>query len=526
MISFPEKPVFVSPYRDVPGGVDYLGLRAVNLDLMNQFLPGINNVTEEVRPYSVACWIVWAFAEKVTQQGLDEFYLSDFKRFREKAELLFNWSHSLNSDDFGMFGNAQVKPKGTEQVPLSFSDWSRNVSWFDAVAYGPSLKTENGLGFLKQVHPGIFAVTKLGKELAENLDHQLINTNAYEVLAGLGEQFIDETAADSLYSGWRRQHASEGERAVFRRAFYNRDAISSNDSMGRRSAAITLVYATIQEANEGLTEQQVRRKIVVQEPSDLPENTLSDLRASRANWQVLQIRQAHRLAFEVLFGWLEWQVLVNGLKTSGELVKELLQAISSDDSFSNSGTKITDLLAEFEFHSASDARLIEKIDEHDELDFFSHIDQLLAVYKDDQNNAAGIAFRLLLLCSALTENLKQNEHATGFLKQGGALRVSLKFWSTFVASNRNLTLAEFLLIVVENFLLSQHFGFAAARYSEGKLRLRVTIEDTGLVSLLPGGDKVWKPVVTPDRLATALSLMSNSGIISRKIVTGEIQYSI
>lgn len=41
----------VPKLRLQPGGVDPLGLRQVNLDLMDRALPGINNVTMLIRPY-------------------------------------------------------------------------------------------------------------------------------------------------------------------------------------------------------------------------------------------------------------------------------------------------------------------------------------------------------------------------------------------------------------------------------------------------------------------------------------------
>ena len=46
-----EGPFFVTEYRPEKGGVDFLGLRQVNLDMMALCLPGFNNVTWWIRPF-------------------------------------------------------------------------------------------------------------------------------------------------------------------------------------------------------------------------------------------------------------------------------------------------------------------------------------------------------------------------------------------------------------------------------------------------------------------------------------------
>jgi len=79
------RPYFVPPFSAEETGVDFLGLRQANLDLVFRFIPGINNVTRYVRPYSMLCWMAWSFARQVRQRQEDEFVLGDFRRYREKC---------------------------------------------------------------------------------------------------------------------------------------------------------------------------------------------------------------------------------------------------------------------------------------------------------------------------------------------------------------------------------------------------------------------------------------------------------
>lgn len=82
----------------------------------------------------------------------------------------------------------------------------------------------------------------------------------------------------------------------------------------------------------------------------------------------------------------------------------------------------------------------------------------------------------------------------------------------------------FLSKLMENYLISQHFGVAAARYSDGKQRLRLTLEERGLVSMLKSSFEFWSPGVTGDRLKTILSLMKDAGLLKSNDSNGIDKY--
>lgn len=166
MIELPNLPWFVPPPKGDNGGVDYLGLRQVNLQLMGEFLPGINNVTSRLRPYSVLSWAVWRFIDSKAAANEPTATVDEFVRFREKVEVLFGWSHQVAGEGVGLVGNAQVCPAADGEVALSFSEWKRNVSWLDAVNYGPSIKDENGLGFLSKHPSSLYGISAHGEALA------------------------------------------------------------------------------------------------------------------------------------------------------------------------------------------------------------------------------------------------------------------------------------------------------------------------------------------------------------------------
>src|SRR5262245_19907864 len=118
-------PIFVTPYRPDRGGVDFLGLRQVNIDMMSGVLPGINNVTWWIRPFSVLSWIYWKFYEIASQQKISHPSAEQLRSWKEKVETLFTWSHKLE----GLQGlpGISFNPPGHGPVPLEFEAWGRTA---------------------------------------------------------------------------------------------------------------------------------------------------------------------------------------------------------------------------------------------------------------------------------------------------------------------------------------------------------------------------------------------------------------
>jgi len=90
----PSGPFFIAPLKVENSGVDFLGMRQANLDLMDACLPSINNFTRYVRCFSVNAWIYWKFYCLAEEKGIDEPTRKQLDKFKEKAEILFTWGHT------------------------------------------------------------------------------------------------------------------------------------------------------------------------------------------------------------------------------------------------------------------------------------------------------------------------------------------------------------------------------------------------------------------------------------------------
>ncbi len=107
------------------------------------------------------------------------------------------------------------------------------------------------------------------------------------------------------------------------------------------------------------------------------------------------------------------------------------------------------------------------------------------------------------------------------LNLGGAERISLHYWHEAIIRFADLRPREFVLLLLEQFIISQHLAVAAMRYDGGSQRLRLSIEEEGLTALSNG----YLPLaVTRDRLFTALNLMAECRMI--ELDTNSWKFSI
>ena len=105
-----QGPGFTTPGRTEFGGVDPLGLRQINFDLMDEVLPGLNNVASHIRPFVVVAW-AWrrAFqrAEALGKMTIPE---DDLRDFVDRIEVLFAISQFLRDKSTNLPGSQYFAP--------------------------------------------------------------------------------------------------------------------------------------------------------------------------------------------------------------------------------------------------------------------------------------------------------------------------------------------------------------------------------------------------------------------------------
>jgi hypothetical protein len=508
----PDRPFFIPPLKITSGGVDFLGLREVDLQIRDEFFPGFNTRCEFIRPFAVMSWTYWKFYQLCQAQRLVNPTLKDMQAFSEKVEILVTWGHRLKKVR-GVPGLDAEPPKGSKRVPLTFKAWGRipsSTSLMAPVQYGPAMKTVSGLNFLEPLPGGFYRTVGAGVDLALALEGSLSRNSKFKVLNSLTQTTATEEDAVDLFDSWSVESVTKAEKKSFLRAFYDENLEGTQSGLGKRSTALGFVLAVLRAAARPLTIDQLRRAMFYcYFSSKHPLRISLKYRQAHLMWMVLHVRRAHRLGLEALFSWVERQVLA-GRRTRERIVEagmtELINAkaflrpnrtvLNSATAFFDGLNDLGDLIGK----GLADRRFCP-------LTLFEELRERVA---RESEPILPSALTILLLCSKYASAFARDGAITPYLELGGAERVSISYWKDFVEKYASRQPHEFLSNLLEYLVVSQHFSVATRRYDGGTQRLRISIEEEGLASLT---GKCWNPPVTVDKLYNAVSLMSECDLV-------------
>lgn len=513
-----ESPYPIDKLKMTPGGVDFLGLRNVNLDMMDEYFPGINNVTWYIRFYSVIAWAWWRAAENAEAAGKDPTDV-ELREFVERVETLFTWSHKLDGRT-GLPGIDATPNEASEPYRLEFSNWGRLAGSTDimaAVQYGPSVKAPNGIGYLIPKTAGVFAVNEKVMPAVQAIDEVLRRFPIYSKLETLESFTATSAEVSPLIEAWRIDTPTAAERDTFRALFYvGGGAESSDGRKWKRHNAIELLLEFMRQASEALTPDQFRNIAVRRR---LPDGTEflcpASLEDTLTTYSMLQVRQAQRLALEGLLSWTEGQVAFGGIRSTEDLVRKIQNSFQE---FAVDLAQASTLGSAFEA-----AKII--VDKQEPVGLMETMVKLEECAEDRvrREEMPADIFKLLLLCVHLTQNFATSDIGQRLARHGQDPRISLDRLVQSYRDFESRPVRDFIQFVLEAFVLAQHFVTAVRRNVDDTQRLRVVLEENGLAFLArqPLG---FHP--TPDRLETGLSLMAQSGLCKMLTKEGVEAYKI
>jgi hypothetical protein len=94
-----QDPSLTSAYLPKLGGVDPLGLRQINFDLMDVVLPGLNNVASHIRPFTVVSWAWRRAAICARDLGQSNISVDALRDFVDRIEVIYAWSQFQQKAD-------------------------------------------------------------------------------------------------------------------------------------------------------------------------------------------------------------------------------------------------------------------------------------------------------------------------------------------------------------------------------------------------------------------------------------------
>ncbi len=517
--SYPDAPFLLSRPESKPSGLDFLGMAQDNFNLMAACIPGISNTTAYVRPFSLMCWTYWRF-HKAFDGRKTKVAEAELRRFREKIESVFLWSHKLAGSSARMPGSRSKAPKADAKglVSLEFNTWkprrSGDTSYMAPVQYRPALTDAGGLGFLRRVERTFYQVTSRGRQLAEAIDAELRHSDAFEFLCDPKSSKVSEAEAEAIFEHWDLEDTSKSEAKVFAAALFDANSVPlaaqerGRTLMAERSAFIQLIMDALSQSDSAIGVDALREFLALRTFTDGSQLMLKPGPLTQSKrWLLLQIRQVQRQAIEGLLAWVENQ-LCGGLRTPEDLWRAAREDVESSRRFLGRSATVDEALrrclpAECDSFTAY-AQWLFSGDGHQSI--FSLMEELGAKIKAYEHSCSD-CLALLMTLARMWDWVESDFFLrTELARHSSAQRLPLSQWRQAVERHRSRRPAELLEWTLRNLVLSQHFSIATQRHEIGKPRLRIAIEEYGFQPLV---DDPWRPQATPDRIAALLSLMES-----------------
>ncbi|GFE79948.1 hypothetical protein GCM10011487_19480 [Steroidobacter agaridevorans] len=238
-------------------GLDHLGTHAPCIDLYTRLLPGITNVTDRARYYSLYPWFVWAFDQRYRSVDSEK-----FEQLFRRADCLLTWIAERHSQRTGQqtdwhavggIGRQKLVPalnKLDAGEALRLSDYATREN--NGTRY-----FQNRLGGLGQYYIGTLQDLRIldvsergwikytkerGAVLAEAVERRVDSAKFFKVLEGdrVSLKLLDELEP---FCFCRLPHSSE-EHAQLADLLFER-ALSSDEPGGQRRQTLAFALAMV-----------------------------------------------------------------------------------------------------------------------------------------------------------------------------------------------------------------------------------------------------------------------------------------
>ncbi|MBN8889594.1 MAG: hypothetical protein BGP12_20295 [Rhodospirillales bacterium 70-18] len=500
-------------------GVDPLGLRQLNLDLMDATVPGINNVTMHIRPYAFMAWAWWRSWQLTDPDGsCDSVELADRVM---RYEAMFAWAHALAERPLiGATAIGRHLPRKGEDRRFRFEGkrWQalkdELTSIMAPTQYGPSIKANRWLrpmegGGFRATKETMAAVAAIEDKVSRHLPQRLFGREAPEVSCSDVLPFAEYLRVDET-----TQEERDGFRLLFRDGADRQDAPRD---LRRRKATINLIRAHLLGAGRPLAVHEIRRVLA---KAALPAGYADDdpeTAVSVALLSILQARQLQRLATEAMLFWTEASLGRDRMhaQTSDQLALKADAAARHDDPLALAATTVGGYL-DFVEHLGMAVGWPAAAAEPG-TDVVALVEKLIrAQRKGDGAVLPGLCLKSFAVVRAISRGLRRQgvPRAAGNPLDGRPDRLPFGSLERQLDGLSDRPLVELWRQVIENWVIGQHVHWSAVRGGDGKKRLRIALDDGGWIRVRKSASGWFRP--TEDRLLTMLSLGSECGLFMRE----------
>lgn len=527
MIKLPERPFTTKDFSLRGGGIDFLGLRWVNLNIVGTHLiPELNNVTADMGTFFLGAWIPWKFSKLCSNAG--DYTEKNYKSFREKAEVAVSLTLRDEIDIARPSGTIRNRVGRTQKFllpgKLNFKDADRTDqnSLYAAAIYGPSLRA---LGLIKtylsQAREGerpldipIPQADPDTIEIVKGVDKSLKRAPAYESLASLTSPKFDAKDVASLAEAGLdparyRAVAYRNLQEAFARKLLPKEP---NDSGYPRTLTTRLVLATLRQRRNLSTDDMRNAWYAGMFDDGTPLRPLDpDLESQRLRWSCFMARQYQRYAIE-LFLWCFEEALNNGCRSLDEVLSHWERRTSA------AGQKLTGTFQQLANDLAGPILKKDPLATSAAWNNTVHAADLRFEYKDTAQGDEAVLHGLRIFAGWYWRMLARQADpaAKTFLALGGADRMSMAWFLDWLGARKNRPLRDLLKDVFSNLVFAQHMRIALARFDGTAQRLRFLIGDAGIEPTVSARETLAQLDIPwmPDRLDTLTALLCDCGILT------------
>lgn len=525
----PQQPFLTQAFADDGGGIDFLGLRLVNFDMLAEdLLPGINNATADIGIFCLGTWIPWKF-KRVCEDQPKKFTQENYDRFRQAIEMVMAdgvKDGSAGNEDFGS-PNRRIGVDQTLTFPadLKFdkdktekkTKRTESTSIYAAALYGPAMRYLNFIGYASSkdgqstwIHLPMQDDDTL--RVCEYIETQIGDDSLVAKFGKFDFKVLDHEELESiqrkgLHPSAFREIPQSVKQSLIRRLM----GASVDGAPNGRQLTTRLIVQTLQQLGSADTETLRRVWFTgLLEKDQLLVLTDPILERQRSSWAIFEGRQFQRYILETFLRVFEIgvsqgcssvdQVVNSSLSWLGDAPLSLADAIQRECRAARVPDDIDEAAAWWELHISGDSKHYEWMEQGDE-----------------PTEEAPRALKMLCRWILRTKPWLDRYADRTELSAGAERRMSIRWFHEWLAERMQHPLRDFLHDLYADLIFTQHLRVALSRLdsSAPKQRLRFMLGDFGIVPTA-GMEKKLGENGAPwmaDRLDAWLLLLKDVGIL-------------
>ena len=496
-----------------------LGLEPVGFSFARQLLPGLTNVTTNIRYYSFFCWAFWTFEKHLRDRGTAEFHPADQKRWLARLENVFRAAtlHS-NPDVLGLAGV-------TDTVRLGEADDSLAVDATDVPSgFVPALYSASwrNLRCGKSTARGVGLSPELGRPLARAYQETLeraASRREVEMLLSSASQgptvpaALVRKLADAM--ALRPVAPDEPEHEKLRELLFRTERQGSNPEWRRldasRSRSLALLLEFGRQGRGTIRDRFDIHRIFAS--GLLPDKRRFEVPAPYQDdfliWQRYQERQYERIA---LYGF--WVLVYKALHARRRTPREICRWVRAD-------LERSPVLAEWLGRdplrmTVGDAEqvILARYRNREYPDLAADDLRVRILEAEPQADRAGAALLLLLLIVVVWRERRGDlpRWACGLHKRYGRERLDLEVLLEDLEGRQTESLGDLVDRVVEVYVLSQSLRVALEKFARGEYRFFIARDQDGF-RIVRKENAAGHLGYDQPRLQGAYSLLQGLGLI-------------